>query len=278
MADIVRDDELRRLTLEVLATGSTDSWQEVRRLVTKRVEEDGLGSLGSPGAQRISQAIIGLIVEQLVTIGAKSGTYEPSWPSIVLTAIGKTWAHETSVQLRDPDRYGALLKGHAPDIEQATVEYAVEALKCLQQNLLLACAVMIGAAAEREIFRLGRAVLPSLTDQREVKKLDEALERGQLPSLFHGIRVAIARAVESGSLPYKIHQGSVEHLLSFQEMVRVHRNEAVHSGPEPITKEKVFLSLQTLPTALGVIDRLRRWFESGASSAPLKGQASEEMS
>jgi len=120
---------------------------------------------------------------------------------------------------------------------------------------------MVGAAAEREIFRLGRAILASEPEEG-TKKLKEALERGRLPALFQEIRTAIETAIRRDSMPFSVHQGSTEHLLSFQEMIRVQRNDAVHAGGTTVSKEKVFLAIQTFPVAVGAIDRLRSWFEA----------------
>jgi hypothetical protein len=174
------------------------------------------------------------------------------------------------VHLRDPDGYGALLREYAPGIETATIEYALEAFRCLRQNLLFACAVMIGAAAEREVFRLGRAILASETEDA-TKKLKDALERGRLPTLFQEIRTAVETAIRRDAMPFSVHQGSTEHLLSFQEMIRVQRNDAVHAGGTTVSKEKVFLSIQTFPVAVGEIDRLRSWFEArGRNEMPIK--------
>jgi hypothetical protein len=257
---VVSESDLRRLVLDVLATVSTDDWGSIRTEVMKRVSAEDLGSIGRTGEQRVNQVVISLLIEQLITVGVRDGNYSPRWPPIMLTELGKKWAVDTTF-LRDPDGYGALLREYAPGVEAATVEYVLEAFKCLRQNLLFACAVMIGAAAEREVFRLGRTILVSETGGA-AKKLKDALERGKLPVLFQEIRTAIETAIRRDAMPFSAHQGSTEHLLSFQEMIRVQRNDAVHTGGATISKEKVFLAIQTFPVAVGAIDRLRSWFEA----------------
>lgn len=253
---IVSESDLRGLVLEVLAASSTDDWNSIRIEVMKRLEAEGLGSIGRTGGQRVNQVIISLLIEQLITLGSLGGNYSPMWPPVMLTELGRSWTTDNS-RFRDPDSYGALLREYSPGVEEATVEYALEAFRCLRQNLLFACAVMIGAAAEREVFRLGRAIVAA-EPAEGAKKLREALERGRLPALFQEIRSAIERA----QMPFDVHQGSTEHLLSFQEMIRVQRNDAVHAGGKRVSKEKVFLAIQTFPFAVGAIDRLRSWFEA----------------
>ena len=257
---VVSESDLRRLVLDVMATVSTSDWGSIRTEVMKRVSAEELGSIGRFGEQRVNQVIISLLIEQLITVGARDGNYSPTWPSVMLTELGRSWVADNTC-LRDPDGFGSLLWEYAPGLEEATAEYALEAFRCLRQNLLFACAVMIGAAAEREVFRLGRAILASETGPA-TKKLNDALERGRLPTLFQEIRTAIETAIQRDAMPFSVHQGSTEHLLSFQEMIRVQRNDAVHAGGTTVTKEKVFLAIQTFPVAVGAIDRLRSWFEA----------------
>gem|GEM_PF-3946118 len=104
----------------------------------KRVEAEGLGSIGRTGEQRVNQAIISLLIEQLVTVGARNGNYSPMWPSIMLTELGKNWATD-SRRLRDPDSYAALLRESAPSVEEATVEYALEALMLTTESTVCLC-------------------------------------------------------------------------------------------------------------------------------------------
>lgn len=76
------------------------------------------------------------------------------------------------------------------------------------------------------------------------------------------IESKIGQLIEKKELPYSAHQGSAQHLLSLFEMIRVHRNEAVHPNAGKVTREKIFLSIQTMPEALSVISRLTNWFSS----------------
>ena len=44
------------------------------------------------------------------------------------------------------------------------------------------------------------------------------------------------------------------------EMIRVHRNEAVHPAAAKVNRQKAFIALQTFPEAVRVIEGLRKWF------------------
>ncbi len=68
--------------------------------------------------------------------------------------------------------------------------------------------------------------------------------------------------IKAKTIPYSIHQGCTEHLMSLFEMIRVQRNDAIHPISGQVDRTKVFLSLQTLPTVLESIYKLIEWFQS----------------
>jgi len=66
--------------------------------------------------------------------------------------------------------------------------------------------------------------------------------------------------IEANKMPYSVHEGNTQHLLSMFEMIRVQRNDAVHPAIGEVNRAKVFLTIQTLPPALEVTYRLIEWF------------------
>ena len=54
--------------------------------------------------------------------------------------------------------------------------------------------------------------------------------------------------------------------MSLFEMIRVERNDAIHPITGQVNKDKVLLSLQTIPTALESIKKIIEWF--GNNSIP----------
>ena len=106
-----------------------------------------------------------------------------------------------------------------------------------------------------------RAKLAKPLDQKRVS----GQERPNLPRIFESIQSKVDHLIEKKELPYLVHQGSSQHLISLFEMIRVHRNEAVHPNAGKVTREKIFLSIQTMPEALQVLSRLTDWFSSQAT-------------
>jgi hypothetical protein len=119
---------------------------------------------------------------------------------------------------------------------------------------------MSGASAEKAILLLLNSVAKYESDPKKKKDLDGLLERPNLPRIFEAIQSKVNQLIENKELPYSVYQGSSQHLLSLFEMIRVNRNDAVHPNVGRVTREKVFLSIQTLPEGLQVLYRLTDWF------------------
>ena len=93
-------------------------------------------------------------------------------------------------------------------------------------------------------------------------KAVQLLDRPNLPEIFDMIRKTIDPLIKAKTIPYSVHQGCTEHLMSLFEMIRVQRNDAIRPITGQVDRTKVFLSLQTIPTALESFNRLIEWFGS----------------
>jgi len=119
---------------------------------------------------------------------------------------------------------------------------------------------MFGAAAEKAILILLESIAKAETDHKIKSKLEKLVERPNLPEIFASIKDTLDSLVKAKTIPYSVHEGSIEHLLSLFEMIRVQRNDAVHPDIGEVNKTKVFLVIQTFPGALEVTYRLIKWF------------------
>ena len=135
-----------------------------------------------------------------------------------------------------------------------------------RRQLFFASAVMLGAAAEKAILLLLQAITDSMSDPNRKRKTAQLLDRPNLPEIFDTIMKTVNSLIKAKSIPYSVHQGCTEHLMSLFEMIRVQRNDAIHPITGQVDRTKVFLSLQTLPTALESINKLIEWF--GNNSIP----------
>lgn len=206
----------------------------------------------------ISEIVWDLIVERILTHGMNRNNLE--WPWLRLTDHGKAVLSGANSGFYDPDEYVNLLVTMAPSVDDVVKQYALESVRAFRQNLLFASAVMIGAASEKSILLLLASIGNAHSNAKTKKIIVDLLDRPRLPTIFDTINDVLQQLVASGTIPYSVHQGSSQHLLSAAEMIRMQRNDAVHPAAGQVNKDKVFLSIQTFPAMLGATYHLIDWF------------------
>lgn len=207
---------------------------------------------------KILEIIWDLIIERILTVGVDE--CNPDWPWVRLSEYGESVVKEGTLPYYDPEEYGAVIDSMTPSIDKVIKQYAIEGINCFRQRLFFASAVMFGAAAEKAILILLESIARAETDHKIKSKLEKLVERPNLPEIFASVRDRIDSLIKAKTIPYSVHEGSTEQLLSLFDMIRVQRNEAVHPDIGEVNKTKVFLVIQTFPGALGVTYRLIKWF------------------
>jgi len=213
----------------------------------------------------INEIIWDLVLERVVTPGA-DWENQGFPPHFRLTEFGKDYISQSAPHYYDPQGYMEFLRNIVQNLDPVIEQYIFESLNCYRRQLFFASAVMIGAAAEKAILLLLQAITDSMSNPSKKKKAVQLLDRPNLPEIFDTIRKTIDPLIKAKTIPYSVHQGCTEHLMSLFEMIRVQRNDAIHPITGQVDRTKVFLSLQTIPTALESINRLIEWF--GSNSIP----------
>lgn len=270
---------LRELVIETILktphTQLTSIQKDVERLVVERnlfptkeeCETKGVdykyyaaNTLTRADNVTIAEITWDLIIERVLTLGDEQSTHNFPWVS--LTTYGKAYAKEASPHYYDADQYIAFLKEIAPGLDPIILQYAYEGLNCYRRRLLFASAVMFGAAAEITILSLLEAIKDATKDTGIKTKLTQILESAKLPAVFKAITETLEPLTKNDTIPYSIHQGCNEHLISLFEMIRVQRNDAVHPAAGEVNRDKVFLTMQTLPTGIQCVYKLIDWLSS----------------
>lgn len=255
---MIQASELRRLVLKLIATDRDLQYNDIIRGVRELVSNNNFGSFDRRDELKVNEIVWDLVIERILTFGTKTG--EPKWPFLRLTDHGKSFISSGEPLFYDPEEYIDNLLKIVPNLDSVISQYALESLRCFRQNLMFASAVMIGAAAERGILLLIEAVRDSEKDTKKRKNLTSLIERPNIPKIFEAIRNTINFQIAQKPIPYKVHEGITEHLLSLYEMIRVQRNDAVHPTHANVSREKGFLSIQAFPVAIESLYRLREWF------------------
>lgn len=273
---------LRALVLEVLnrtpQTQIVSAINEVERLVAERGLFPSAGDCQRAGVdykyyqhntlnpidkRTITEIIWDLIVERVLTPGDDMS--DRGFPFFRLTKFGQDYISQSAPHYYDPQGYMEFLRTIVQNLDPVIEQYIFESLNCYRQQLFFASAVMIGAAAEKAILLLLQAITDSMSDPNKKRKAAQLLEeRRSLPDMFKTIRETLNPLTKAKTIPYSVHQGCTEHLLSLFEMIRVQRNDAIHPITGQVDRTKVLLSLQTLPTALESVNRLIDWFKSNS--------------
>ena len=272
---------LRALVLEVISHEPQTQIANVVNNVERLVAERGLfpsendcqhrGVNYQPYRERqlnptdkliISEIIWDLIQERVLTPGEHQA--DQGFPFFRLTEFGRSYISQAGPHFYDPEGYMEFLRNIVQNLDPVIEQYIFEGLNCYRRQLFFASAVMIGASAEKAILLLLQAIADSMSNPTNKRKATQLLDRPKLPEIFNIIRETLNPLIEANTIPYSIHRGSTEHLMSLFEMIRVERNDAIHPVCGQVDNTKVFLSLQTMPAALESIYKLIEWFESNS--------------
>lgn len=253
------DEEIRPIILDVLRSDKgVDQYVSLQELIRKRFADEKMGPFGQTEHVQIKRILWDLSTERIISWGTDTDS-EARWPFFHVTPFGRAYLEQMVPHFLDPNGYLQYVKSLVPSIDDIVLQYTQECARAFRAQLWFASAVMMGAASERTILLLLEAIL-NKTPSPNKARLTKLLEQPKLSEIFKTIQLRISEEIKAGNLPYSVHQGCTEHLLSLAEMIRVHRNEAVHPAAAKIDRQKVLIALQTFPEALRVIEGLRKWF------------------
>lgn len=276
---MIEKSVLRGLVLEVLQrtpnTQVTSVTNEVERLARERgvfpsreyCEKHRIdyrcyerGELNPLDKTNLLDIVWDLICERVLSPGLDQSNH--NFPFFHLTPFGQQYMTQSAPHYYDPGDYVAYIKTLVSGLDPVIEQYVNEALGCFRRQLFFASAVMIGAAAEKAVLLLLEAIGTAMTNQQNKIEVTQLLERSRMPAIYEKIQTTLTPLTESNTIPYSIHQGTNEHLLSMFEMIRVQRNDAVHPTAANVDRIKVLLSLNTMPIALQQIYRLIDWLRN----------------
>lgn len=209
---------------------------------------------------QIQNVIWVLFLDRIIRPGIER--YDFSFKEFYITEYGKILLSNLGANIHDHQGYIAGLKTIIPELDPVVEQYLSESLLCFRQRLFFSSAVMLGAAAEKALYLLFEAVIAAKQDPNEQSKLKKLFDGPNIPKIFEAIEKTLSPLMaKGGTMDYTVHEGATQHLMSFQDMIRVQRNNCVHPDAGQFTLNKLSLSLQGFPHALQVIYRLIEWFK-----------------
>lgn len=180
----------------------------------------------------------------------------------VITQAGHQWATGSDPIPEDRVGYLEALRNSVSNLDPVIEQYVREALITYERRAFFASAVMVGAASEKAIYLLMRTLLNAVSDPQQNNAIQNALTgEHRITKMFEIIADCIKRA-KASSMPYSVHEGADQHMLSLKEAIRVQRNNAVHPQAGQVTPEGVHLTLTAFFSACKKVYNLMEWFKN----------------
>jgi len=220
--------------------------------------------------QRVAEAVCSVVSRGLLyvdfSVSHQRDSNKPISPeewSIELTDRGRAAAGDTTA---NPDMPQGYLEQFVRDIPQApdiVQKYVKEALETYTQRCYMACAVMLGVAAEAAFLDVTRSFCRYLKPD-EARKLLSWVNGTWRP--YDQIREEFMRrlAPYRSSLPDPIKENLDIQVTAIFEIIRKYRNDAGHPTGFTMDRASCFLSLIAFAEAAKRLYALKDFFDSNA--------------
>ena len=279
--EISLNDVLRamRSALNSLSGQPRFSFQELmvatmRELAREgRITESGEDYVGAWQRLRDINPLSFLLIEgyqQILSLGhIVPWPNTPNSPNINwyrATEKGRQWSLNLEPVPEGIDGFLAALNALVPTLDIVIRQYVEEAVVTYNRRAWFATAVMIGAASEKAVYLLIEELLAAVGSASERQAITKVIRERILPKMFEHINKVLIRQRDSKRLPYSVHEGCDNYLLSLFEAIRVQRNEAVHPTIGEVTPESVRLILSVFPSARRKVYDLMEWSRTQAAN------------
>jgi len=179
------------------------------------------------------------------------------------TARGTAWGNGVKPLPEDVTSYVRHLSSLAPSLYPVIRQYVEEGLGSFARGSFFSAAVMIGAASEKRIYLLAGSLVGALKDPTAQAQLIKQITTGRSLYTLLGL---IRKHIEACAKLRGVFDGSLTHLSSLFEAIRVQRNDAVHPHTAAVDEHSVRLSYDAFPRAIEKAEALRVWFDGNPNS------------
>jgi len=106
---------------------------------------------------------------------------------------------------------------------------------------------MIGAVSEKFIYLLAAARVPTLKDHVKPSTLQGRIDDRKLEQLLKYVEQTVVHGHTNKVIPFDVMGGTVRHLLSLFDSIRLQRNDAIHPMNFVVSADSVRFNLPPLP-------------------------------
>jgi hypothetical protein len=207
--------------------------------------------------RRFREAVWALIVEGVLVIGIDDSNNQ--WPFLALSEYGEEVVQAGRILPHDTERYLEGLAKSKP-LDQEEKRYLPQALEAFRRNLPDAAALLLGAASEHLLIRLGEAI--AVADPSEAKVVRRKIDDSALP-LLRFVQAYFSQRRKS--LPRDLDETLDTTFTGIASLIRVTRNDAGHPAGRAVNRDQAFVNLQLFPD-------YRSWVVSAIKLLPIKAQ------
>ncbi len=194
-----------------------------------------------PGDElRFRETVLALIVEGVLVIGIDESNNQ--WLFLSLSEYGEEVVKAGRIQPHDTEGYLRALAAAEP-LDTVEERYLPQALEAFRRNLPDAAALMVGAASENLLIRLGEAI-------EKADKAASAAVRKKLDQSALGLLLFLQDYFTGRrkSLPRELDETLDTTFGGIASLIRVTRNDAGHPAiGRPVDRDQAFVTLQLFP-------------------------------
>jgi hypothetical protein len=235
------------------APNNRSSLTDLSGLVLRRAREMGQAPIGHPNGNVVGgndEHLLRVCLAELQVAGIVvygSASEHPTLPWFQITEYGRTGLDGAEPNPYDPTGYLSGLQQAIPHLDATVVDYLAESLDCFRRQNPLACAVMLGGAAERTLILLIQAVDSALQNaQRKAQFEASAIKEWRLKPRFDALRAELLRIAPL--LPRELREDLDLQLDGTFSLIRRARNDAGHpSGTRHIKADQARGALLLFP-------------------------------
>jgi hypothetical protein len=190
--------------------------------------------------RRFREAVWALIIEGVLVIGLDDSNNQ--WPFLSRSEYGEQVVTAGRIVPHDTEGYLQALEQVQP-LDDVEKRYLPQALEALRRNLPDAVALMVGAASEHLLLRLGKAI--EAKDMANTAIVRRKLD-GPALSLLAFLQDYLTKRRKS--LPRELEELLYTTFGGIASMIRVTRNDAGHPAiGRPVDRDQALVTLQLFP-------------------------------
>ena len=253
--------ELQRTVLSLLAEPRTDRRLGRGSHYLSEAVRSRFPPGQAPSSAELHQAFWSLVSQGLAYMDMSQSAAE-NW-QLNLTSAGTAAVRDEDYNPDDASGYLARLTKDIPDLDQITLMYIREAVRCYAARNYLASTVMLGVSSEAAVLDMATCMARRYNDSALQSTLSD--ERSPYNRKFQEVRKRLE--AKRQDLPAEFADGMSLTFDSVLDLLRVNRNDAGHPTGKTFDRDDCYIALRMAMRYLKKVAGLARFFTDATTPA-----------